>query len=55
MIEQVLNVCQSTVLSDAWSRGQTIQVHAWIYALTDGKLRALNNGITDINNINSYL
>lgn len=53
VIEQALNVCQSTILSDAWSRGQSIQVHAWIYALNDGKLRALNNGITDINNINS--
>jgi carbonic anhydrase len=52
VIEQALNVCQSTVLSDAWSRGQAIQVHAWIYALSDGKLRALNNGVTDMDNIN---
>ena len=52
VIEQVFNACQSTVLSDAWSRGQSIQVHAWIYALNDGKLRALNNGIADMDHIN---
>ncbi|MFZ9311482.1 MAG: carbonic anhydrase, partial [Arenimonas sp.] len=45
VIEQVLNVCQSTVLQDAWSRGQTVQVHAWIYSLHDGRIRALNQGI----------
>jgi carbonic anhydrase len=41
------------VLSDAWKRGQAIQVHAWIYALNDGKLRALNNGIDGMENINA--
>ena len=45
VIEQALNVCQSTILLDAWQRGQYIQVHAWIYALNDGKIRALNEGI----------
>lgn len=45
VIEQALNVCQSTILIDAWQRGQSIQVHAWIYALNDGKIRALNEGI----------
>lgn len=45
VIEQVLNVCQSTVLQDAWSRGQSLQVHAWIYSLHDGRIQALNQGI----------
>lgn len=45
VIEQALNVCQSTVMQDAWQRGQTVQVHSWIYALKDGRLKALNNGI----------
>ncbi|MBP6298846.1 MAG: carbonate dehydratase [Arenimonas sp.] len=44
VIEQALNVCQSTILVDAWQRGQAIQVHAWIYSLHDGKIHALNNG-----------
>ncbi len=45
VIEQALNVCQSTVMQDAWQRGQPVQVHSWIYALKDGRLKALNNGI----------
>lgn len=45
VIEQALNVCQSTVMQDAWHRGQSIQVHGWIYSLLDGRIRALNNGI----------
>lgn len=52
VIEQALNVCQSTVLSDAWQRGQSIQVHAWIYALNDGKIRALNTGIASMESLN---
>ena len=45
VVEQALNVCQSTVLQDAWSRGQPVQVHAWIYSLRDGRIRPLNRGI----------
>ena len=51
VIEQALNVCQSTVLQDAWQRGQTIQVHAWIYSVHDGRIRALNNGIEGIDSV----
>ena len=51
VIEQALNVCQSTVLQDAWQRGQAIQVHAWIYSVHDGRIRALNNGIEGIDSV----
>jgi carbonic anhydrase len=51
VIEQALNVCQSTILIDAWQRGQAIQVHAWIYALHDGKIRALNDGIGSVDEV----
>ncbi len=51
VIEQALNVCQSTILVDAWQRGQSIQVHAWIYSLHDGKIRALNDGIGSIEDV----
>lgn len=44
-IEQAVNVCQSTVVRDAWARGQTLAVHGWVYALRDGLLRALTPGI----------
>ena len=41
VIEQVLNVCQTTVVQDAWERGQELTVHGWIYRLQDGELRDL--------------
>ncbi len=41
VIEQALHVCETTVVQDAWTRGQTLSVHAWIYALRDGLLRDL--------------
>lgn len=41
VIEQVANVCQTTVVQDAWTRGQTLTVHGWIYGLHDGKVRQL--------------
>ena len=46
VIEQVLNVCKTTVVEDAWERGQTLAIHGWIYALADGLLRDLNVTIT---------
>lgn len=42
VIEQVSNVCRTTIVRDAWRRGQSLSVHGWIYALTDGKLKDLN-------------
>ena len=42
VIEQVVNVCQTTVARDAWERGQELAVHGWIYGLRDGLLRDLN-------------
>ena len=41
VIEQVRHVCQTTVVQDAWRRGQTLSIHGWIYGLRDGLLRDL--------------
>jgi carbonic anhydrase len=41
VIEQAVNVCQTTVVQDAWVRGQQLTVHAWVYGLRDGLLRDL--------------
>jgi carbonic anhydrase len=41
VIEQARNVCGTTVVQDAWARGQALSVHAWIYGLSDGLLRDL--------------
>ena len=42
VVEQVLNVSQTTVVQEAWARGQPIEVHGWIYDIRDGLLRDLN-------------
>ncbi|OGA98652.1 MAG: carbonic anhydrase [Burkholderiales bacterium RIFCSPHIGHO2_12_FULL_69_20] len=44
VIEQVGNVALSTVLQDAWARGQPVAVHGWVYGLRDGLLK--NLGVT---------
>jgi len=46
VIEQVVNVSQTTVVRDAWSRGQVLSVHGWIYDLRDGLLRDLEMCVT---------
>jgi carbonic anhydrase len=38
---QVANVCHTTIVQDAWRRGQSLAVHGWIYDLGDGLLRDL--------------
>ncbi len=45
VIEQVVNVCQTTVVQEAWGRGQPVSVHGWIYGLGDGQLRDLGLGV----------
>jgi carbonic anhydrase len=47
VIEQVVNVCYTTIVRDAWERGQELAVHGWIYGLRDGLLRDLNVTVTD--------
>jgi carbonic anhydrase len=41
VIEQAVNVCKTTVVQDAWTRGQSLAVHGVIYGLEDGMLRDL--------------
>jgi carbonic anhydrase len=42
VIEQVANVCRTTVVRDAWARGQALAVHGWAYDIGDGLLRDLD-------------
>jgi carbonic anhydrase len=46
VIEQVGNVCQTTIVRDAWQRGQELTIHGWIYGLDDGLLRNLGLGVS---------
>ena len=41
VVEQAVHVCETTVVQNAWARGQTLSVHGWIYGLHDGLLRDL--------------
>jgi carbonic anhydrase len=41
VLEQALNVSETTIVQDAWERGQALTIHAWIYRLDDGLLRDL--------------
>jgi carbonic anhydrase len=41
VLAQARHVCETTIVQDAWDRGQTLSVHAWIYGLQDGRLRDL--------------
>ena len=38
VVEQARNVCETTIVQDAWARGATLTVHGWIYGLKDGRL-----------------
>ena len=46
VIEQVSNVCQTTIVRDAWERGQKLTIHGWIYGLEDGLLRDLGVAVS---------
>jgi carbonic anhydrase len=47
VIEQVLNVSRTTVVQNAWTRGQELTVHGWIYGTGDGLIRELDIRITN--------
>jgi carbonic anhydrase len=46
VIEQVANVCQATIVRDAWERGQELNVHGWCYGLKDGLVRDLGTTVS---------
>jgi carbonic anhydrase len=48
VVEQVVNVCHTTIARDAWKRGQELTVHGWIYGLQDGLLRDLKVTVADL-------
>jgi len=46
VVEQVVNVCSTTIVQDAWDRGQQLTVHGWVYGLRDGQLQDLNMNVS---------
>jgi len=51
VIEQVVNVCVSTVMVDAWAKGQKISVHGWAYGVHDGLLQDLHMTVASTDSI----
>ena len=51
VLEQALNVCETTVVGDAWTRGQKVVVHGWIYGLHNGLLDDLTMTVASADEI----
>jgi len=52
VIEQAKNVCHTTCVQEAWSRGQELTVHGFIYSVQDGRLKDLNMNFDNLDKIN---
>ena len=52
VLEQVVNIGQTNIVQDAWSKGQEISIHGCIYSLCDGVLMDLDTTVTDSNELN---
>lgn len=48
VIEQVVSVGETTIVQDAWDRGQSVQVHGWIYTIADGIYRDLEVTVANL-------
>jgi len=48
VIEQVTNVCRTTIVQDAWARGQELAIHGWIYGLHGGLLQDLKVTVSSL-------
>jgi carbonic anhydrase len=48
VIEQVKNVGNSTILQDAWQKGQKVTIHGWIYAISDGLLKDMDACVSSV-------
>ncbi len=53
VIEQVANICHTSIVQNAWKSGQEIAVHGWIYDIEDGILKDLNVCITNQNEVSA--
>ena len=51
VIEQVVNVCVSTVMVDAWAKGQQVSVHGWAFGVHDGLLQDLHMTVSSTDSI----
>ena len=55
VIEKVINVCQTTIVQDAWERGQDLTIHSWVYSLDDGLVRDLGLAVSDVESLSTQV
>jgi carbonic anhydrase len=53
VIQQVLNVCHTSIVQEAWHRDQFVCIHGWVYDLQSGKLKDLNCCISSVDQVDS--
>jgi len=51
IIEQVINVGRTTILRDAWMRGQEVSIHSWVYGISDGLIRDLGTSVSSLDEL----
>lgn len=51
VIQQVQNICHTTVVQNGWSRGQDLTIHGWVYDLESGLLRDLNCMVSGLDQV----
>jgi len=54
VLEQVVNVCRTTIMQHAWSEGAGVSVHGWIYGLEDGLIHALTPPIRSLRALDAF-
>jgi carbonic anhydrase len=53
VIQQVLNVCHTTIVQGAWERKQKVSVHGWVYDMASGGLKDLDCCLSNITQVES--
>lgn len=51
VLQQVHNICNTTIVQNAWTRGQPLCIHGWVYNLATGKLRDLNCCVSSLKDV----
>ena len=51
VIAQVANVCHTSIVQNAWTRGQSLTVHGWVYSLEDGLVTDLDCSVDSLEQI----
>jgi carbonic anhydrase len=55
VIAQVINAGQTTIVQNAWERGQDLSLHGWVYGLSDGLLRDLGISLSSMSDLANAL